>query len=94
MREEIGERTISSDEPDYDRHWLSCLFEVGEGGGQPFCVEGVLRISEIKVACLERGSFEQMRADARKNIGRIHRADADVAILIKIYDQAKLFLPN
>jgi len=83
---EVVTGRMHSDAPAYDGHWLKRLFDV-TGGAAPLLV-GLSTIPAMKLACQQRGWFEEAREAARKEVGTIHRAGADVEVLMKIFQKA------
>ena len=89
IRNSLSGTTAYSDAPELERFWLNRLFRAGEGTDCPILVLGVSKVPEIRAICYKRGEYDRLKQQAVDEVGIIHRADADVTILMKVFEQAK-----
>ena len=89
IRESLSGSTVYSDAPELERFWLNRLFQAGEEVDCPILILGVSKVPEIRTVCYERGFYDRLKQQAIDDVGIVHRADADVSILMKVFEQAK-----
>jgi len=90
IRDSLSGSTAYSDAPELERFWLKRLFQAGEGVDCPILILGVSKVPEIRKACYERGLYDRLKKQAVDEVGTVHRADADVSILMNVFEQAKV----
>ena len=88
IKESLTGITVYSDAPELERFWLNRLFQESEDINCPILTLGVSKIPTIKEICYERGLYDKFKNQAVDEVGIIHRADADVRILMSVFQQA------
>ena len=91
IRESLSGASAYSDAPELERFWLNRLFQAGEGVDCPILILGVSKVPQIRTICYERGLYDRLKKQAVDEVGIVHRADADVSILMNVFEQAKVY---
>ena len=89
IRASLSGKTAYSDAPELERFWLNRLFQAGENVDCPILVLGISQVPVIRAVCYERGLYDRLKQQALDEVGRVHRAEADVAILVRVFELAR-----
>lgn len=94
MNDALGDQTVYSDNPDYDRHWLDELFKKAKIGPIRFSICGAheLLIETLKSHFPHAADIslplQSLKHHTRLQMPQRHRTDHDVAYLCRLFELA------